>query len=83
MKRVSLFLFGLIVMGLIGCSTPQAPVPNAPRASSEKGKECIRQCQGIYAQCNGPCGKLYDNIYQRTCLDNCSTVLKECYATCE
>jgi hypothetical protein len=85
MKLVSLIVLFLVLLG--GCALK--PLPTMPTYTSEKGKACARQCQGIYVQCNYACGAGLEAdaplpAYQRKqCLDRCGEALRDCYYSCE
>jgi hypothetical protein len=67
-----------------GC-TAQQQVPAMPQFTTKEGKGCARECQLIYAQCNGGCSQMIGlAVKQRKqCLNNCNQVLTDCYSTCE
>jgi hypothetical protein len=72
----------LILMAMLFSACAQSTVPVMPELKTEHAKECARDCQTTYSQCNMACSEM--GLATRSkCLDNCNQILKDCYVTCE
>ncbi len=58
-----------------------------PKFATEKGKACARSCQATYSQCSFACSQMIGGVataqQRQQCLNNCNTILDDCYSTCE
>ena len=80
-------LLGLALLLMIPLGCVQTTIPSMPVLTTEKEKACARECQTIYSQCNLPCGDMLGGprtVNQREqCLNNCNSILRDCYGTCK
>lgn len=74
-QKIMFLLLGSILAGCI------APMPKPPVAKSDKGRECVLQCQERYNQClraaQGTWGAATTNIIKQ-----CNQMLDDCYTLC-
>ena len=82
MKKVlSLIMMASFIV--VGCAEtgPFGAIPKKPPVETQRGKDCVNDCDDQHAQCFFSCEKLrWDRKGQ--CRSQCYEVLKECYRLC-
>ena len=83
--KIAIFVIFLTFI-ILGCAT-QTNATVMPQFTTENCKECARNCQMIYAQCNEACSQMVGGAttarQREQCLNNWNQILKDCYWSCE
>ena len=53
------------------------------KPAKEESKQCVDACQLVYEQCGQECYAENNGYQVKTCFDNCSQVLAECFSICK
>ena len=79
--------FFLILLVTFGCTYTQQEATTMTKPTSQEGKDCVRECEAINANCVEACsrgaGMRPDPQRKQICLNSCSKKLGDCYSFCE